>query len=132
MESQSITTRLHYLQFEITGYMRKGLSLVLHSEQTGKKARVIPTKREDEYWRLANVAVPGENINILADDDNAEEWFGFREPRELARFSYYADVLTRRGKSICYGGGVLLLGLLALTAAGNGLKQRSSAMKWTT
>ena len=123
MESQSITTRLHYLQFEITGYMRKGLSLFLHSEQTGKKARVSPTKREDKYWRLAYVAVPDENIRILADDDNAEEWFGFREPRELARFSYYADVLTRRGKTICYGGGVLLLGLLAMGGAITWLKQ---------
>ena len=114
MQSQSIATRLHYLQFEITGYMRKGLSLVLQSEKTGKKTRVIPTSREDEYWRLAYVAVPDENIRILAEDDNTEEWFGFREPRELARFSYYADVLTRSGKSICYGGAMLWLGLLLL------------------
>jgi uncharacterized membrane protein len=114
MQSQSITTRLHYLQFEITGYMRKGLSLVLQSEKTGKKARVIPTNREDKNWRLAYVAVPGENIRILAEDDNAEEWFGFREPRELARFSYYADIFTRRGKSICFSGAILWLGLLLL------------------
>jgi uncharacterized membrane protein len=122
MQSQSITTCLHYLQFEMTGYMRKGLSLVIQSEGTGKKARVIPTNREDEYWRLAYVAVPGENIRILADDDNVEEWFGFREPRELARFSYYADILTRRGKSICYGGAMLWLGLLLLRCPQTWLK----------
>jgi len=114
MKSQRITTRFCYLQFEITGYMRKGLSLVLEGEETGKKARVIPTNRVDESWRLAYVPMPDKNIRILAEDDNAEEWFGFREPRELARFSYYADILIRRGKSLFYGGAMLWLGLLLL------------------
>jgi hypothetical protein len=94
--------------------MRKGLSLVLQGEETGKKVRVIPTNRADDFWRLAYVAVPDKTIRILAEDDNAEEWFGFREPRELARFSYYADRLTRCGKSICYSGAMLWLGLLLL------------------
>jgi hypothetical protein len=114
MRSQGITTRFPYLQFEITGYMRKGLSLVLQGEETGKRARVIPTNRADEFWRLAYVAVPDKNIRILAEDDNAEEWFGFCEPRELARFSHYADTLARSGKSICFGGAMLWLGLLLL------------------
>lgn len=114
MQSQRITTRFPYLQFEITGYMRKGLSLVLQGEDAGKKARVIPTNRADQFWRLAYTPVPDKNIRILAEDDNAEEWFGFREPRELARFSHYADMLARRGKSICYGGAMLWLGLLLL------------------
>jgi hypothetical protein len=114
MQSQRITTRFHFLQFEITGYIRKGLSLVVQGEETGKKARVIPTNREDENWRLAYVAVPDKNIRLLASDDNAEEWFGFREPRELARFSYYADILTRRGKFICFSGAMIWLGLLLL------------------
>ena len=114
MRSQRITTRFHFLQFEITGYMRKGLSLVVQGEDTGKKAHVIPTNREDEYWRLAYVAVPDKNIRLLASDDNAEEWFGFREPRELARFSYYTGILTRCGKSICFSGAMIWLGLLLL------------------
>jgi len=114
MESQVIATRCRYLQFEITGYMREGLSLVLRGEETEKKARVIPTNREDEYWRVAYVAMPDKNIRILARDDNAEEWFGFREPRELARFSHYGDVLARSGKSICFAGAMLWLGLLLL------------------
>jgi hypothetical protein len=114
MQSQLLTTRFGYLEFELTGYMRKGLSLVLQGEETGKKARVIPTNRVDDSWRLAYVPVPDKNIRILAEDDNAEEWFGFREPRELARFSYHADMLTRRGKSIFYAGAMLWLGLLLL------------------
>jgi hypothetical protein len=114
MQSQRVTTRFRYLQFEITGYMRKGLSLVLQGEGAGKKAQVIPTNRADEFWRLAYVPVPDKNIRILAQDDNAEEWFGFREPRELARFSHYADMLARRGKAICYAGAMLWLGLLLL------------------
>jgi hypothetical protein len=113
-QSQRITTPFRYLQFAITGYMRQGLSLVLESEETGKRARVIPTNREDESWRLAYVAMPDKNIRILAEDDNPEEWFGFREPRELARFSHYADMLARSGKSICYAGAMLWLGLLLL------------------
>jgi hypothetical protein len=114
MQSQRITTRFRYLQFEISGYMRKGLSLALQGEETGKKARVIPTNRADEFWRLAYVAVPDKTARILAEDDNAEEWFGFREPRELASFSHYADTLVRSGKSICFGGAMLWLGLLLL------------------
>lgn len=114
MESQRLTTRFRYLQFEIAGHVRKGLSLDLQGEKTGEKTRVIPTNRQDEFWRLAYVAVPDKNIRILAEDENAEEWFGFREPRELARFSHYADMLARRGKSICYAGAMLWLGLLLL------------------
>lgn len=114
LESQRLSTRFCYLQFEVAGYMRKGLSLDLQSDERGTKARVIPTNRQDEFWRLAYVAVPDKNIRILAEDDNTEEWFGFREPRELARFSHYADLLARRGKSICYAGAMLWLGLLLL------------------
>jgi hypothetical protein len=114
LQSQRMTTPFRYLQFAIAGYMRQGLSLILESEETGKRARVIPTNRQDEYWRLAYVAMPGKNIRILAEDDNAEEWFGFREPRELARFSYYSDMLARSGKSICYAGAMFWLGLLLL------------------
>jgi hypothetical protein len=102
------------LQFEITGYMRTGLSLVLQSEKTGARTRVIPTDRQDNRWRLAYVAVPDESVHILAEDNNAEEWFGFREPRELARFSHYADMLARRGQFICYSGAMLWIGLLLL------------------
>jgi hypothetical protein len=109
MRSRSMSQHLHYLQFEITGYLRKGLSLIVEGERTGKKARVIPTNWEDEYWRLAYVVVPDKEIHLIAEDDNREDWFGFREPREMARFSYYADVLTRRGKYICYTGMALLL-----------------------
>ena len=113
MQSQRSTTPFPYLQFEIAGYMRKGLSLVLQGEETGTKTRVIPTNRQDEFWRLY-VPVPDRNIRIHAEDDNADEWFGFREPRELARWSHYADTLARSGKSICYAGAMLWLGLLLL------------------
>jgi hypothetical protein len=114
MQSQSIIAGLRYLQFEITGYMRTGLSLVLQSEKTGANTRVIPTNRQDDHWRLAYVPVPGGSVRIVAEDNNAEEWFGFREPRELARFSLYADVAIRRGQFIFYGGALLWIGLLLL------------------
>jgi hypothetical protein len=123
MQSQSIIPSLRYLQFEITGYMRTGLSLVLQSEKTGAKTRVIPTNRQDDHWRLAYVAVPDGSVRILAEDNNAEEWFGFREPRELARFSHYADMLARRGQFICYGGAMLWIGLLLLRCPHTWLKQ---------
>ena len=127
MQSQSLTPTLPYLQFEISGYMREGLSLVVQDEETGKKTRIIPTNREDEYWRFAYLTAPGKSIRILADDDNAGEWFGFREPRELARFSYYADKLTRRGKSICYAGAMLWFGLLLLRRPQTWLAQTTCA-----
>ena len=122
MQSQGIIAGLRYLQFEITGYLRTGLSLVLQSEKTGTKTRVIPTDRQDEHWRLAYVAVPDGSVRILAEDDNAQEWFGFREPRELARFSHYADMLARRGQFICYGGAMLWIGLLLLRCPQTWLK----------
>jgi hypothetical protein len=106
--------------------MRKGLSLALQGEETGKTSRVIPTNRADDFWRLAYVAVPDKTIRILAEDDNTEEWFGFREPRELARFSYYADIFTRCGKSICFAGAMLWLGLLLLRSPQTWLKYHSN------
>jgi hypothetical protein len=122
IQTVRLTTGFRYLQFEIAGYMRKGLSLVLEDAETGKKTRVIPTHREDEFWRLAYAAMPGKTIRILAEDENAEEWFGFRDPRELARFSYYADIFTRRGKFLCYAGAMLWLGLLLLRSPQTWLK----------
>ncbi len=117
-----MTTSFRYLQFAIAGYMRQGLSLTLESEETGKSARVIPTNRQDEHWRLAYVAMPDRNIRIRAEDENAEEWFGFREPRELARFSHYADMLARNGKYIFFCGAMLWFGLFLLRFPQNWLK----------
>ena len=60
--------------------------------------------RVDDYWRRGYVAVPEETVRIRATDDNDAEWFAFREPRELGRFSYYALKLIAKGKLMLFAG----------------------------
>lgn len=104
MESKSFTPKLPYLQFEIAGYMRTGLSLAVRDSRTGKERRVVPTTRINGDWRIGRVAVSGGPVRIIARDENPEEWFAFGEPRELGRFSYYSELFASKGKAIFFYG----------------------------
>jgi hypothetical protein len=112
MESGSITPHLPYLQFEIAGYMRTGLSLAVRDSRTGKDRRVVPTTRINRDWRMGRVAVSGGPLRIIARDENPEEWFAFGEPRELGRFSYYSELFASKGKAILIYGLTLCLFLV--------------------
>ena len=107
MESQPLYPKLHYLQFEVAGYLREGLSLEVQDGQTGKKTRVIPTLRRDQNWRTAYVPLPNHPVHIVAVDESASEWFAYREPTELGRLSFYAARLIASGK-LMFGCGLAL------------------------
>jgi len=112
MESASIKPRLPYLQFEIAGNMRAGLSLAVRESQSGKERRVIPTTRINQDWRRGRVSVSGGPLRIVARDENTEEWFAFGEPRELGRFSYCSELFASKGRTILACGLALSLCLV--------------------
>lgn len=112
MESATIKPRLPYLEFEIAGYIRAGMSLAVRDNQNGKERRVVPTTRTNHDWRRARVSVSGGPLRIVARDENMEEWFAFGEPRELGRFSYYSELFASKGRAIFSCGLALCLFLV--------------------
>jgi hypothetical protein len=108
-ESQSFHSASPYLQFEVAGNVRGEMSLSLRDEETGREMRINSKARLNENWRSAIVSVPGGKVHIVANDDSAKKWFAFREPRELGRFSYYAQRAVSNGKYL------LIFGLAIVT-----------------
>jgi hypothetical protein len=126
MESLSIRPRLPYLEIELAGYLRQGSSLMVQSDRTGKTARFIPTRQIFPFWRSGHIAVRGESVRLVAHDGSAEDWFAFREPRELGRLSLYAEWMVGKGKFLFFLGlalwpWVLLQGALLRKQRGNDL-----------
>lgn len=114
METQPITPHSHYLQFDIAGYLRSGMTLSLRGAQAPHPARLfVPVERVDEYWRRGYVALPQATVQVTATDENDSDWFAFREPRELARWSYYTLRLIAKGKLMLFAG-ILIWILLCL------------------
>ena len=105
MESQSITPHSHYLQFDVAGYLRSGMTLAIRGLQTPQPTRrFVPFDRVDDYWARGYVALPQATVHVTAMDENESEWFAFREPKELARWSYYALGLIAKGNlMLCAG-----------------------------
>ena len=112
METEPFTPHLHYLQFDIAGYLRSGLTLTVRGERAPNTTRrFVPVDRVDDYWRRGYVAVPEKTVRITATDDNEAEWFAFREPRELARFSYYTMKVIAKGKLLLFAGILIWMAL---------------------
>ena len=111
MESNILKPRSSYLQIEMAGYFREEMTLDVRSADGNKQVRFIPTTQMDSGWRSGIIAVPAAEIKIVARDENVRDWFAFREPREVGRYSYYAEKFLVNGKPLC------LLGLACLVAA---------------
>lgn len=126
MESNLLTPRLSYLQIELAGYLREGMTLDVRSAGGDKQVRFIPTTRLDSGWRSGFIAVPATEIKIVARDENVHEWFAFREPREVGRYSYYAEKFLTTGKALCLAGVTCLFAAL-LHRALNGITKRRKA-----
>lgn len=124
IETKPITPGLGYLQFEIAGYLRRGLSLEIREGDTGRRYRIIPTEPVDDRWRAAYRSVGHRPYSVVADDESTDEWFAFREPREMGRFSYYARALTRKAGPILVTG-LLLFITACLQRAANGIMKRA-------
>jgi hypothetical protein len=110
LETANLAPKSSHLRIELAGYLRDGMTLDLRAE-TGRKARFIPTTRVDQHWRAGFIPVPGSEIKIVARDDNPQDWFAFREPREIGRFSVYTLQFINKGIFLC------ALGLICLFAA---------------
>jgi hypothetical protein len=129
MESASIKPRLPYLQFEIAGYMRTGLSLAVRDNQNGKERRVVPTTRINQDWRRGRVSASGGPLRIVARDQNTEEWFAFGEPRELGRFSYCSELFASNGRAIFSCGLALCLFLVFQNVVSETARKRDRNVK---
>lgn len=115
--STPVPSHLPYLELEIAGYLRSGLSLDVDDVRTGKQHRVIPTQPIDNQWRAAYVAVPQGAHLVTAEDSRDDQWFAFREPRECGRLSYFALRAARWGVTLITSGALLFLLLLVWKAA---------------
>jgi hypothetical protein len=111
LETASLAPKSSHLRIELAGYLREGMTLDLRSTTGDKQSRFIPTTRLDPNWRAGFIPVPGREVKIVARDDNPHDWFAFREPREVGRFSVYAMKLVDKGQLLC------ALGLICLCAA---------------
>jgi len=111
MESNIFAPRFPYLQVELAGYLREGMTLDFQSATGEKQIRFSSATRINTSWRSGFIAVPSSQVKIVARDENSSDWFAFREPREVARFSYYAERLAAKGVFLCG------LGLVCLFAA---------------
>lgn len=110
--SKPFLSHLPYLELEIAGYLRPGLSLMVDDVDGGIQHRVIPTQPIDQQWRAAYVGIPEGAHTIAAEDSRADQWFAFREPRECGRLSYWALRLARLWPPWVIGGTLLLLVVL--------------------
>jgi hypothetical protein len=115
LRSEAITSKFPYLEFEIAGPPGGAMSLQLQDEATGRRSPFYPRKKADKDWQSGYVAMPGKKVHVVARDDNPAGWFVFREPREVGRFSVYADVLASFGPLLCFIGGILWLTSTAVT-----------------
>jgi len=115
-ESEVFHPQLPLLLFEQAAPTQKGISLQLRNEESGRTLRVEGKTRIEHSWRSVVVTAPGRDVKVIAEDDNSDTWFAFREPRELGRLSYYAGIAATQGKRIFLFGLTLAasLGLAAM------------------
>lgn len=123
MQSSPLRSRLSHLRIELAGFLREGMSLDVRSTTTNEQLRFIPTTQISASWRAGLIAVPTPSFTLLARDQNPQDWFAFREPREIGRYSLYAERLIAKGPSLCLLGVACLLAAF-LQRALNGITKR--------
>lgn len=74
------------------------MSLKLQTPDQQRASNVNASRRLDRHWHIGTVSTPGEWFELVARDDSAKAWLGFRSPREIGRLSVYAEEVVRRGK----------------------------------
>lgn len=108
LQTRPVFSHLTYLEFEIAGYLRKGLSLHVRDTAGGKDHRVIPTARIDPQWRAAYLSLGKGWQKVIAEDRRSDDWFALREPREMGLFSY-AAIKTMPSGPVFLAVGLLLV-----------------------
>jgi hypothetical protein len=99
------------LRFQVAGYLgMPGQYLALRNLRTGRESPVRPRQLAEDEWTEAVAACPTDPFEIVAIDDTAESWFGFREPVEIGWASVVAESLIDESRDIL----IIVLTLAAL------------------
>jgi hypothetical protein len=106
------------LKFQLSGYLGwEGQHLSMKDSRTGNEVTIMPTRPARESWTDVTTRCPSGPFQIVAIDDTAESWFGFREPVEIGWASVVAESLIQNARAPL---------IVLLTVAALGL-----AVRWT-
>lgn len=106
-----------YLRVDVIGGLgNAGLEMQLCDPGTGACAPVHPAHPAGARWQANFVRTPsaGQTLTLSADDRSKDSWFGFMEPVEVGRLSYWN--LRVLGRSEVMSGAGLILLIAALIA----------------
>jgi hypothetical protein len=115
--SEVIHPRLAYLRFEVYGSLNSRMSLDLQDEQTGQLKRWA---RETELGGrfIRYVAAGDAGVRVIARDQSSDGSFAFADPRETGRFSFYAEVLLGKSRTVLGFGVALMLASTVMSLFG--------------
>ena len=100
------------LRFEVAGYLGwERQYLAIRDLERQRDLPIVPPRVAGESWIDVTVPCPSGRFAIVAIDESAESWFGFREPIEVVRGSQAAELLIRYAREA-------LVAALALAIAG--------------
>ena len=116
MESAALEPALSYLRFEVAGQTKNTLSVGIRGEGDSRIKRLKVRPRDSSGWGTGEIAVPNGPVRILGEDESPGSWIGFREPREIGRWSVATEALLRRGRAI-FITGVALSAICAAVSA---------------
>jgi hypothetical protein len=102
-----------YLKIEVAGNVgEQGLSVSAIDQKTGEKLSEAKTKREPRNaWHSVYLPVPHRPVQLVATDNNNQDWLAFSEPVEMSTLSFLAMLLVKQGALIffCAATAALLL-----------------------
>lgn len=108
-----IQPRLSYLRIEVTGHLDNRTTIGVVDAERGGSIRLHAHYRFGPQWSFGRVRA-AKRMTLAADDTSTRGWLAFREPREVGRWSAYAESLVNRGRSILTVGIMLIGGALLL------------------
>ncbi len=105
-ESQPIrASKFPYLEIEVAGDLGKPrLSLELVGVTSHERIPVEPRRVPGDHWEKCDVKAPAGPFVIVAKDNDPNGWFAFREPREIARLSFWNTRLLSAGAVLFWMG----------------------------
>jgi hypothetical protein len=109
MISEPFRPRLPYLRIELLGSLDDRMSLSLRAEDSAASTR-WHAERKTSTSRTADLKVPGPVVRLVARDENSAAAFAFREPREVGRWSHFAERLLASAGYVLAGGIALACG----------------------
>ncbi len=120
-------SNLPFLEIPVIGELgRPDLSLGLVELATGHVTAVKPRKMPGNQWQNVQVKAPRGEFKLIARDESEAGWFGFKQPRELGRLSFYAaELVSAWGLVLFLGLGCLLLTIALCFASDRNAKTQS-------